>query len=128
MAALAAGQEVVVARGQMVEIGGGSFRIPEVMEASGCHLKEVGTTNKVYLQDYENAIGEDTALLLKVHTSNYRICGFTETVPAAELVSLGQNTDCRHWKIWAAGYWWISVNRDRERPTVPDSVAAGWMW
>lgn len=125
LAALAAGQEVVVARGQMVEIGG-SFRIPEVMEASGCHLKEVGTTNKVYLQDYENAIGEDTALLLKVHTSNYRICGFTETVPAAELVSLGQKYRLPTLEDLGSGVLVdLSQIGIEKEPTVPDSVAAG---
>lgn len=114
-----------MARGQMVEIGG-SFRIPEVMEASGCHLKEVGTTNKVYLQDYENAIGEDTALLLKVHTSNYRICGFTETVPAAELVSLGQKYRLPTLEDLGSGVLVdLSQIGIEKEPTVPDSVAAG---
>ncbi len=85
LAALAQGQEVVVSRGQLVEIGG-SFRIPEVMEQSGCRLVEVGTTNKTHLQDYARAISPATAALMKVHTSNYQVIGFTEAV-AGELVA-----------------------------------------
>lgn len=71
--------EVVVSRGELVEIGG-AFRVPDVMEASGCKLVEIGTTNKTHISDYENAITEDTSALLKVHTSNYRIVGFSESV------------------------------------------------
>ncbi|MGE4506842.1 MAG: L-seryl-tRNA(Sec) selenium transferase, partial [Desulfovibrionaceae bacterium] len=81
---LAKGREVVVSRGQLVEIGG-SFRIPDVMKKSGATLVEVGATNRTHLRDYENAITENTAALLKVHTSNYRIVGFTKEVPLAEL-------------------------------------------
>src|SRR5207248_11803968 len=73
--ALAAGREVVVARGQLVEIGG-SFRLPEIFAVSGARLREVGTTNKTRLADYETAIGPDTAALLRVHASNFRIVGF----------------------------------------------------
>ncbi|MFH7325570.1 L-seryl-tRNA(Sec) selenium transferase [Desulfurivibrio sp. C05AmB] len=89
---LAAGREVVVSRGQLVEIGG-SFRIPEVMARSGARLVEVGATNRTHLRDYERAIGADTALLLKVHTSNYRISGFTAEVAAGELVELAARYD-----------------------------------
>lgn len=89
LAALAAGQEAIISRGQLVEVGG-SFRIPEVMAQSGTRLVEVGTTNKTYLADYERALTEDTALLLKVHPSNYRIQGFTREVSTAELVALGR--------------------------------------
>jgi L-seryl-tRNA(Ser) seleniumtransferase len=88
LSVLAGGQEVVVSRGELVEIGGG-FRIPEVMSASGARLVEVGTTNRTRCADYAGAISADTALTLKVHTSNYRITGFTESVSVAELARLG---------------------------------------
>jgi L-seryl-tRNA(Ser) seleniumtransferase len=88
--ALAIGREVVVSRGQLVEIGG-SYRLPEVFEASGARLREVGTTNKTRLSDYERAIGPDTAALLRVHSSNYRIVGFTESVEIADLAALGRS-------------------------------------
>ncbi len=89
LSALARGREVVVSRGELVEIGG-SFRVPDVMAQSGAVLREVGTTNKTHLRDYEQAIGPDTALLLKVHTSNYRIVGFTSAVDTADLVGLAR--------------------------------------
>lgn len=85
---LASGREVVVSRGQLVEIGG-SFRIPDVMARSGARLVEVGATNRTHLRDYEQAISPETALLLKVHTSNYRMIGFTSEVPLGEMVTLG---------------------------------------
>lgn len=84
---LAVGKEVIVSRGELIEIGG-SFRIPEVMTWAGCILKEVGTTNKTHLHDYEKAINENTALILKVHKSNYAIVGFTKEVSAEELLPL----------------------------------------
>lgn len=86
---LAFGKETIVSRGQLVEIGG-SFRIPDIMTRSGATLVEVGATNRTHLFDYENAIIEETALLLKVHTSNFRIIGFTSEVSAADLVTLGK--------------------------------------
>ncbi|MGQ9730097.1 MAG: L-seryl-tRNA(Sec) selenium transferase [Candidatus Zipacnadales bacterium] len=86
---LAAGREVIVSRGQLVEIGG-SFRIPDIMAHSGAILREVGTTNRTNLDDYEKAICEQTALLLRVHTSNFRMVGFTEQVPLERLVELGR--------------------------------------
>ena len=85
--ALAQGREVVVSRGQLVEIGG-SFRLPEIFEVSGAILREVGTTNKTRLDDYRRAIGPQTAALLRVHPSNYRVVGFTESVGIAELSQL----------------------------------------
>ena len=86
---LAKGREVVVSRGQLVEIGG-SFRIPDVMRKSGAKMVEVGTTNKTHLRDYEEVISPETALLLKVHTSNFQIVGFTEEVTMSELSPLGK--------------------------------------
>jgi len=89
---LAMGREVVVSRGQLVEIGG-SFRIPDVMNSSGAILREVGTTNRTHLKDYVSAITDQTALLMKVHTSNYRIVGFTKEVPLNELATLGRERE-----------------------------------
>jgi L-seryl-tRNA(Ser) seleniumtransferase len=89
LAALASGREVIVSRGQLIEIGG-SFRIPDVMRMSGARLVEVGTTNKTHARDYERAITDDTAMLLEVHTSNFQIVGFTASVPTAELVDIGR--------------------------------------
>lgn len=86
---LSKGKEVIVSRGELVEIGG-SFRMPDVMAASGGILREVGTTNKTHLHDYAQAINENTSLLLKIHTSNFRIVGFTEEVSIEELVTLGK--------------------------------------
>jgi L-seryl-tRNA(Ser) seleniumtransferase len=88
LSALAKGREVIVSRGELVEIGG-SFRVPDVMALSGAVLREVGTTNKTHLRDYEHALTDSTALLLKVHQSNYRISGFTEEVPIERLVAFG---------------------------------------
>ncbi|MBX7165622.1 MAG: L-seryl-tRNA(Sec) selenium transferase [Pirellulales bacterium] len=89
LAALAAGREVIVSRGELIEIGG-SYRLPDVMAASGAVLREVGTTNKTRLADYRDAIGECTAALLAVHTSNYSVVGFTESVPLRELAALAR--------------------------------------
>ena len=87
---LAQGHQVIVSRGELVEIGG-SFRVPDVMEKSGCILKEVGTTNRTHPHDYTNGITEETGLLLKVHTSNYKIEGFTTSVCLKELVDIGKS-------------------------------------
>jgi L-seryl-tRNA(Ser) seleniumtransferase len=86
---LCKGREVVVSRGQLVEIGG-SFRVPEVMAKSGAVLREVGATNRTHLRDYEAAVGPDTAALMRVHTSNFRMIGFTREVPVEELAELGR--------------------------------------
>lgn len=91
LAALASHKQVIVSRGELVEIGG-AFRIPDVMLQAGCELTEVGTTNRTHLKDYRQAINESTALLMKVHTSNYAIQGFTSAVDEAELVTLGRET------------------------------------
>ncbi len=88
LAALARGREVVVSRGELVEIGGG-FRVPDVMAESGARLVEVGTTNRTRRADYERAISPETALILRVHASNYRMVGFVESTPVSELAALG---------------------------------------
>lgn len=88
LAALAPGKQVIVSRGELVEIGG-AFRIPDVMTQAGCTLREVGTTNRTHLKDYQQAISDDSALLMKVHTSNYQVQGFTKAVSEEELVTLG---------------------------------------
>jgi len=90
LSALARGKEVIVSRGELVEIGG-SFRVPDVMAQSGAALREVGTTNKTHLHDYESALSDSTALILKVHQSNYRITGFTEDVPIEKLAAFGHS-------------------------------------
>lgn len=92
LSSMAKGGEVIVSRGELVEIGG-KFRIPDVMEQSGATLVEVGTTNKTHYDDYEEAITEETKALLKVHTSNYRIVGFTDTVGIDELIPLSKEHD-----------------------------------
>ena len=125
LSTLAQGGEVITSRGELVEIGG-SFRVPDIMELCGCHLREVGTTNKTHLSDYERAIGEQTRALLKVHTSNYRIVGFTESLPLSDIVALGCRTglpvvedlgsgslvDLEHYGI-------------HDEPTVQNSIRAG---
>ena len=122
---LAKNKEVILARGEMVEVGG-SFRIPEVMEKSGAHLVEVGATNKVYIEDYERKINENTGLLLKVHTSNYRVMGFTEEVNLKELVELGKKTNLPVVEDLGSGI--IEDLSDlglKDEPTVKDKVDQG---
>lgn len=122
---LAAGKEVIVSRGELVEIGG-SFRIPEVMSRSGAKLVEVGTTNKCYLKDYKKAINNRTALLLKVHTSNYKIVGFTAEVPLPSLVKLGREHRLPVMEDLGSGVLVDLRNYGLHyEPTVQDSIAAG---
>lgn len=125
LSALAKDREVIISRGQLVEIGG-SFRMPDVMAMSGARLVEVGTTNKTYLTDYERAITSQTAMLLKVHPSNFRIRGFTREVPLAELSALGRRYGL--WVMEDLGSGCL-VNLARfglePEPTVQEAVAAG---
>ena len=125
LAAMARGKEVVVSRGELVEVGG-SFRIPDVMEQSGATLVEVGTTNKTHYTDYENAITEETAALLKVHTSNYRIVGFTDNVSIAELVPLGKEREIPVIEDLGSGVLIdLSKYGITYEPTVQDSIRKG---
>lgn len=122
---LAEGKEVMVSRGELIEIGG-EFRIPDVMEKSGAILKEVGTTNRTRLADYERAICSDTGLILKVHTSNFRIVGFTEDTDRRLLVELGKKHSLPVVEDLGSGCL-IELDRyglERE-PTVRDSLSAG---
>ena len=122
---LARGREVVVSRGQLIEIGG-SFRIPEVMSRSGAILREVGTTNKTHLRDYENALSERTALLLKVHTSNFRLLGFTAEVPLEQLVGLGRTHQLPVMEDLGSGSLLdLSPFGLEKEPTVPEAVRSG---
>lgn len=122
---IAKGQKVIVSRGELIEIGG-SFRIPDVMAKSGGILKEVGTTNRTHLKDYENAIEHDTGLLLKVHTSNYSVVGFTAAVSLPELVDLGQRYQIPVMEDLGSGTF-IDFSKYGllKEPTVQESVAAG---
>ena len=125
LSALSSGKEVVVSRGEEVEIGGG-FRIPDVLRQSGATLVEVGTTNRTYASDYEAAISENTAALLKVHTSNFRIDGFTHSASAEELVAIGR----RHGipVLHDVGSGCLLNTQDfglAPEPTPQESIAAG---
>jgi len=123
--ALATGREVIVSRGQLIEIGG-EFRIPDIMRSSGAILREVGATNKTHLRDYAQAISEHTALLLRVHTSNYRIVGFTAEVSAPELVELGRQHQLPVMEDLGSGTL-VDLRPFGlyDEPTVPEVVASG---
>ena len=122
---MAQGGQVITSRGELVEIGG-SFRVPDIMEACGAELKEVGTTNKTHLRDYDNAITEKTRALMKVHTSNYRIVGFSETPSLPELVRLGHERGLPVIEDLGSG---CLVDLQQygiyDEPSVQDSVRAG---
>jgi L-seryl-tRNA(Ser) seleniumtransferase len=122
---IAKGKKVVVSRGELVEIGG-SFRIPDVMSKSGGILKEVGTTNRTHLRDYERAIENDTRLLLKVHKSNYSVVGFTADVPLNELVELGKKYSISVMEDLGSGTF-IDFSKYGllKEPTVQESVSTG---
>lgn len=122
---LAGEREVIVSRGQLVEIGG-SFRIPDVMRKSGAKMVEVGTTNKTHLADYEEVISPETALLLKVHKSNFQIVGFTEEVSLAELVKLGSRQGIPVMEDLGSGCFVdLSSHGLTKEPTVQETLAAG---
>lgn len=120
LTALTKGRDVIVSRGELVEVGG-SFRIPEIIEQGGARLKEVGSTNKTHLNDYERAITPETAALLKVHTSNYRIVGFVSAVDAAELAALAHKRGLLSIADLGSGV----LATDFDEPTVSQAVAAG---
>jgi L-seryl-tRNA(Ser) seleniumtransferase len=122
---LARGKEVIVSRGELVEIGG-SFRVPEVMERSGAVLREVGATNKTHLKDYQKAINENTGLLLKVHTSNYKIVGFTKEVSPAELATLGKKHKIPvMWDLGSGSFLDLASYGVGDEPTVKQAMDAG---
>ena len=122
---LSNGREVVISRGQQVEIGG-SFRIPDIITRSGAKMVEVGTTNKTWLTDYSNAITDDSAVLLKVHTSNYKVTGFTEEVPLRELVGLGREKNVVVMEDLGSGSLYdLSLIGLPYEPTVQDSIKCG---
>ncbi|SEA55503.1 L-seryl-tRNA(Sec) selenium transferase [Desulfuromusa kysingii] len=125
LAALGKGREAIVSRGELVEIGG-AFRIPEVMEAGGVILREVGSSNRTHLRDYQQAITAETAILLKVHTSNYRIVGFTKEVTARELLPVAREHDLILMEDLGSGLLLDLSGYGLERePTVPEVVKAG---
>jgi L-seryl-tRNA(Ser) seleniumtransferase len=120
LAALAAGREVIVSRGQLIEIGG-SFRIPEILACSGARLREVGTTNRTRIEDYERAIGGASGALVRVHPSNFSISGFTEEVSLEDLCQLGERTGIPVIDDLGSG----ALDPLGNEPTLPASVAAG---
>jgi L-seryl-tRNA(Ser) seleniumtransferase len=123
-AALAAGREVVVSRGQLVEIGG-SFRVPEVIEQSGAHLREVGTTNRTRLADYERAVGPETGAIMRAHPSNFRTVGFVEETPIEDLAALGSRAGLPVIDDAGSGALADGIPEMADEPPVRRSVAAG---
>jgi L-seryl-tRNA(Ser) seleniumtransferase len=125
LAALARGGEVIVSRGELIEIGDG-FRIPEIMEQSGAVLREVGTTNRTRIADYENAINEKTCVILRVHPSNFTVSGFTEKPEVAELISLGQRSRLPVVEDLGSGCLVDLSSVGISEPTARESVEAGF--
>jgi L-seryl-tRNA(Ser) seleniumtransferase len=125
LSTMAKGGEAIVSRGELVEVGG-SFRIPSIMALSGADLVEVGATNKTHLKDYEEAINENTKVLMKVHTSNYRILGFTESIEVDELCELGKKYDIPVIEDLGSGVF-VDVSKYglSYEPTVLDSIRKG---
>lgn len=117
-------REVIVSRGELIEIGG-SFRLPDVIESAGARLKEVGTTNRTRIADYEKSIGTDTGLLMRCHRSNFRITGFTEQVELAELVNLSQRSGVPFLEDLGSGVLVDLVEIGLHEPTVSDVVKSG---
>ena len=125
LAALAYGREVIVSRGELVEIGGG-FRVPDVMKQSGAILREVGTTNRTRAADYAAAVGDQTALILRIHPSNFRIEGFTERPSVAELVALGRRFNLPVIEDLGSGLLGAAaINALREEPVVGATIRSG---
>ncbi|SKA94724.1 L-seryl-tRNA(Sec) selenium transferase [Caloramator quimbayensis] len=125
LSTLSKGKEAIVSRGQLVEIGG-SFRVPAVMEQSGARLVEVGTTNRTHLYDYENAINDNTGVILKVHQSNYKILGFTEEVSIEDLMQLGKKYDIPVVEDIGSGVFIDMVKYGLTyEPTVQESIKKG---
>lgn len=125
LSTLASGKEAIISRGQLVEIGG-SFRIPAVMKASGAEMIEVGTTNKTHLRDYREAVTAETGVLLKVHTSNFRVLGFVQEVSVEELVTLGHELDLPVMEDLGSGSIVdLSHYGLTKEPTVSESLRAG---
>ncbi len=125
LSSLAKGGEVIVSRGELIEIGG-KFRIPDVMELSGASLVEVGTTNKTHFSDYENAVTEETKALLKVHTSNYRVVGFTESVGIDALIPLARDYGIPVIEDLGSGVLMdLAKYGLTHEPTVQESIAQG---
>ncbi|SMO49587.1 L-seryl-tRNA(Sec) selenium transferase [Melghirimyces algeriensis] len=122
---LTKGKDVILSRGQLVEIGG-SFRISEIMQESGARLVEVGTTNKTRIQDYEQAVTSETGMVLKVHTSNFRIIGFTQEVPREALTALARNHGIPFYEDLGSGVLYdLKKHGIGKEPTVQECIQAG---